>query len=249
MLPSILPFTLPDGTAFELRLVPGGRFEMGSNDEEAFNSEKPVHPVELDSFYIGKFPVTQALWKAVMGSEEHPSYFQGNQRPKTNVSWEDIDQLFLPKINEFVIPEGNLLRLPTEAEWEFAARGGLDSRGFKFAGSNKLKEVGWYGDKSHDETKPVGLKFPNELGLYDMSGNVWEWCNDWWSSDYYEECLKKGLVKNPPGPMSGGLRVYRGGSYFYYPRNCRSSFRDFSSPGFRYYDLGFRLAFSPQFSP
>ncbi len=251
MHPPILPISLTSGFSFDMLLVKGGSFRMGSEAEDANAWEKPAHPVKLSPFYIGKFPVTQALWKAVMDGEDNPSYFQGDQRPKTDVSWEDIDQLFLPKINDHIIseglsfPKGTSLRLPTEAEWEFAALGGIHSKGFTYAGSNKLKEVGWFDHNSHSETKPVGLKFPNELGLYDMSGNVWEWCNDWYGIDYYAECLKKGPVENPLGPKTGASRVSCGGC-FNIARNCRPSSLDYGSPGGRYNDLGFRLALSLQ---
>ena len=151
---------------------------MGSEDEEAYDDEKPVHEVVLSDFYIGKFPVTQALWNAVL--KDYPSFFNGDSRPVERVSWEDT-QVFIKKLNELT---GRAYRLPTEAEWEYAARGGRQSKGYKYAGSNKLKEVGWYWENTHFETKAVGLKYPNELGIYDMSGNVREWCQDWFSNEY-----------------------------------------------------------------
>ena len=137
-------------------------------------------------------------------------------------------------------------RLPTEAEWEYAARGGNKSKGYKYAGSNKLKEVAWYWENSHDETKDVGLKFPNELGLYDMSGNVWEWCQDWYSKEYYEECQKEGTVINPAGPKNGVYRVLRGGGWSNTPQYCRCTNRNLNPPEYRINNVGFRLVFSLQ---
>ena len=226
---------LPDGAAFEMIFVEGGNFFMGSDEEEAFGNEKPVHEVKLSGFYIGKFPVTQALWKAVM--KDNPSFFTGDTRPVEMVSWEDT-QAFLQKLNK---QTGKAYRLPTEAEWEYAARGGQQGKGYKYAGSNKLKEVGWYDENSHVETKAVGLKYPNELGLFDMSGNVLEWCQDWHDWDYYKECEKQGIVENPLGPAEGSDRVLRGGSWDHDARLCRCTYRYHSSPEHRSYRLGFRL--------
>ncbi|MBL8047024.1 MAG: formylglycine-generating enzyme family protein, partial [Anaerolineales bacterium] len=141
-------------------------------------------------------------------------------------------------------PKGTIFRLPTEAEWEFAARGGTKSRGFRYAGSDKLKEVAWYNENSYGETKPVGLKFPNELGLYDMSGNVWEWCEDDWHGNY-EGAPDDGKAWID-SPDRGDYRVIRGGCSFDTPRLCRCSYRRINSPGDRSNCLGFRLVLSPQ---
>jgi sulfatase modifying factor 1 len=184
---------------------------MGSKEEAAYENEQPIHEVELSNFHIGKYPITQALWKAVMGDDNNPSYFKGDNRPVESVSWNDA-QAFIQKLNE-MNESGGQYRLPTEAEWEYAARGGQLSRGYKYAGSDQLEEVGWYGENSHDETKPVGLKDPNELGLFDMSGNVYEWSRDLYSSNYYEICKKEGKVKDPQGFGKGINRVLRGGLY------------------------------------
>ncbi len=213
--------------------VEGGAFLMGSEGEEASSWEKPVHEVQLDSFYIGKFPVTQALWKAVMN--ENPSFFNGDSRPVESVSWENAQQ-FLDKLNEIT---GKAYRLPTEAEWEYAARGGQQGKGYKYAGSNKLKEVGWYWENAHFETKAVGLKYPNELGIFDMSGNVWEWVEDHWHGNYNGAPADGSAWVDREEGMS---RVLRGGSWGDDPRNCRCTIRDDDRPQIRVNDVGFRLA-------
>ncbi|NUQ24771.1 MAG: formylglycine-generating enzyme family protein [Saprospiraceae bacterium] len=229
---------------FAMIAVPGGTFDMGG--ESWLNDALPVHPVELDDFWIGEYPVTQALWTAVLGEANNPSRFKGADRPVETVSWEEIDQSFLPALNrltENTRPPRTAYRLPTEAEWEYAARGGLQGKNesLLYAGSDILDEVGWYDDNSHGETKPVGLKLPNQLGLYDMSGNVWEWCNDWHGSEYYQECLDKGTINNPRGAEKGGSRVLRGGSWIHFAQLCRSSNRDLNAPTSRDIDVGFRL--------
>ncbi|WP_282775259.1 formylglycine-generating enzyme family protein, partial [Phaeodactylibacter xiamenensis] len=180
-------------------------------------------------------PVTQAQWQAVMGtnpssSTKHP------ECPVEMVSWEDV-QIFLRKINDMT---GGRYRLPTEAEWTFAARGGNHSRGYKYAGSNNLEDVGWYRKNSRSKTHVVGSKQPNELGLYDMSGNVWEWCSDWYDENYF----KTTVLYNPKGPDLGTRRVYRGGGWLSGPERCSVFNRDGRSPGIRRNALGFRLAAS-----
>ena len=210
---------------------------MGATSEQAsdaFDDEKPAHSVTLSSYYIGKTEVTQELWQAVVGS--NPSYFKGNRKPVEKVSWEDC-QTFISKLNSLT---GKNYRLPTEAEWEFAARGGIKSKGYKYSGSNTLGDVAWYLNNSGDTTHDVGTKSPNELGLYDMSGNVWEWCNDWYKSQYY----RNSPSNNPTGPSSGTCRVIRGGSWNDIARYCRSSNRYGSTPGSRDDSLGLRLCLS-----
>ena len=222
-----------NGVSFEMVRVEGGTFRMGATSEqedEADSDEKPVHGVTLSSYYIGKTEVTQALWQAVMGS--NPSRFEGSDLPVECVSWNDCQE-FIQKLNRLT---GRNFRLPTEAEWEFACRGGNNSRGYKYSGSNNLGSVAWYNDNSGGQTHPVGTKAPNELGIFDMSGNVWEWCSDW-NANYTSYSQT-----NPTGPHSGSGRVYRGGSWFYYARYCRSSIRCYFIPTFRYGDLGLRLA-------
>ena len=214
--------------------VEGGTFTMGATSEqqEHDDDEKPTHRVSLSSFYIGKYEVTQALWKAVMGS--NPSDWKGDNLPVENVSWNDC-QTFLRKLNAMT---GKNFRLPTEAEWEFAARGGNRSRGYQYSGSNVFSDVAWYDDNSRRKTHNVGTKAPNELGIYDMSGNVWEWCQDWYG-DYHGYSQT-----NPTGQSSGSYRVDRGGGLSFIARLCRVAFRNSGAPDLRDCDLGLRLALS-----
>jgi len=195
-------------------LVEGGTFMMGS---EEYGHERPVHEVELDNFYISRYLVTQEIWEEVM--EENPAQFSGSntRRPVESISWHQC-QKFLKKLNEL---SDYSYRLPTEAEWEYAARGGryrslLNGKidNLTYAGSNYLEEVAWWDENSHEETQPVGRKRPNALGIYDMSGNVDEWCQDWYDRDYYQSCVDNQITNNPPGPTSGGTKVVRGGSWF-----------------------------------
>ena len=215
--------------------VEGGTFTMGATSEQqSYNDDEiPTHRVSLSSFYIGKYEVTQSLWKAVMGS--NPSNWKGDNLPVEMVSWNDC-QTFLRKLNAMT---GKNFRLPTEAEWEFAARGGNRSRGYQYSGSNVLSDVAWYDDNSGSKTHNVGTKAPNELGIYDMSGNVWEWCQDWSGRSY-----SSSAQTNPKGPSSGYNRVHRGGSWFHGARDSRVASRNAYSPGDRDYGLGLRLALS-----
>ena len=225
---------------FEMVYVEGGTFRMGATEEQgedAWDYERPVHRVTLSSYLIGKHEVTQALWEEVMGS--NPSYDkQDGDYPVESVSWNDCQE-FIEKLNDRT---GMKFRLPTEAEWEYAARGGNRSKGYKYAGSNNLNEAGWYDGNSGNHTHPVGEKKPNELGLYDMSGNVYEWCQDWYG-DYMEESQT-----NPTGPQSGkgGYRVLRGGGRWSYARYCRVSLRYYGDPGYLvvYAGFGLRLVLS-----
>ena len=222
-----------NGVSFEMVRVEGGTFHMGATSEqegEAYSDEKPVHSVTLSSYYIGKTEVTQALWQAVMGS--NPSYFKGSALPVESVSWDDCQE-FIQKLNRLT---GRNFRLPTEAEWEFACRGGNNSRGYKYSGSNDIDNVAWYWDNSGGKTHPVGTKAPNELGIYDMSGNVWEWCSDWYA-DYTSYSQT-----DPTGPQSGSIRVGRGGSWRGIAWRCRSSSRGGNDPAGRDDYLGLRLA-------
>ncbi len=213
--------------------VEGGTFTMGATPEQwsdAYSDEKPAHRVTVSSFYIGKYEVTQEEWEAVMGS--NPSHFKGAKRPVENVDWDDCRQ-FIRKLNALT---GKNFRMLTEAEWEFAARGGNKSRGYKYAGSPILDDVGWYDSNSSGTTHEVGKLNPNELGLYDMSGNVYEWCADWYGS------FESGAQTNPTGASSGSYRVCRGGAWCIEARFSRLSFRSKNNPDFPDIYFGLRLA-------
>ncbi|MDE7357071.1 MAG: formylglycine-generating enzyme family protein, partial [Bacteroidales bacterium] len=219
----------------EMVYVEGGTFEMGATGEQGsdtFDDEKPVRTVKLGSYHIGKYEVTQAQWKAVMGTE--PSYFKGDNLPVENVSWKEAQE-FCKKLSDAT---GRKYVLPTEAQWEYAARGGNKSQHFKYAGSNNINDVAWYKINSNSKTHSIGGKKANELGIYDMSGNVWEWCSDWYAS--YDESN----VDNPQGAVNGEARVDRGGSWCDLASNCRVSSRDDDNPDLRAADLGFRVACS-----
>jgi len=229
------------GITFPMVEVPGGSFIMGDDKGQGYIlSPKPAHEVELDSFYMGQYAVTQRVWEAVMG--KNPSYFKGTHLPVEQVSWEDVE-LFLDKLNGLSKLEGDSkYRLPTEAEWEYAARGGPYSLGSAYAGGEVLEEVAWYGRNSASQTHEVGSKAPNELGIYDMNGNVWEWCQDWYLRNYYQECYDRRVVKNPQGPKTGGGRVCRGGSWGNGSGYCRVASRDGDILSARYRNIGFRLS-------
>ena len=228
-------------TAFDMDLcmvwVDGGTFDIGATPEQgsdAGSDEKPVHKVTLSSYYIGKYEITQAQWKAVMGTE--PSSFKGDNLPVEQVSWTEAKE-FCDKLSQ---KTGKKYVLPTEAQWEFAARGGVKSKGYKYSGSNDLGTVAWYGDNSDYETHAVGTKAANELGIYDMTGNVWEWCADWF------EAYSSSAVTDPTGPNSGDYRVLRGGSWSSLDGiSCRVSFRSCDSPDFFYFNIGFRVVCIP----
>ncbi|MFH0735700.1 MAG: formylglycine-generating enzyme family protein [bacterium] len=215
----------------EMVTVNGGTFSMGS--VAGPGNEQPVHSVTLSTFKIAKYEVTQNLWKTVMGT--NPSSSTGDEnRPVEQVSWADV-QSFITTLNGMT---GKTYRLPTEAEWEYAARGGNQSQGYTYAGSNDINAVAWYDVNSGGTTHPVGTKAANELGIYDMSGNVWEWCSDWYSETYYSVSPNT----NPPGPGSGTYRVLRGGSRYTVNYVSRSAFRFSYSPNANGIDIGFRLA-------
>ncbi len=225
-----------NGVSFDMVYVEGGTFDMGATSEQgsyADSDEYPVHSVTLSDYYIGKCEVTQELWEAVMGS--NPSFSKGAQYPVEQVSWNDCQE-FISRLNSLT---GRTFRLPTEAEWEYAARGGNKSRHFKYSGSDNIGNVAWYWDNSGYGTHAVGTKSPNELGIYDMSGNVEEWCSDWWG-DY-----SAGAQTNPQGPSSGSYRVLRGGSWGNNARNCRVSDRYNYDPDYSFINIGLRLVLVP----
>ena len=229
--------TIPvkDGISIDMVRVEAGTFTMGATAEmeEPWDYEKPAHQVTLtNDYYIGKYEVTQALWHTVMG--KNPSDFKGDNLPVEKVSWKDC-QKFLSKLNRIT---GKTFRLPTEAEWEYAARGGNKSRGYQYSGSNNLSDVAWYTANSGSKTHAVGTKQPNELGIYDMTGNVWEWCQDWYGK------YSSSSQVNPTGANSGSGRVRRGGSWSSNARGCRSSYRASRTPDYRYGNLGLRLVLS-----
>jgi len=225
-----------EAVAIEMVHVKGGTFTMGcttEQEDDCRNDEIPDHEVILSDFYIGKYEVTQKQWKAVMGN--NPSFFKGDSLPVEDISWNDI-QNFIIKLN---IKTGKKYRLPTEAEWEYAARGGNKSKGYKYSGSDNIYFVAWYGDNSHYSTHAVGTLFPNELGIYDMSGNVEEWCNDWYAR--YSDATQT----NPKGPSIGEWRVFRGGSYYDKGKQIhymRVSYRACNPPNEKSDRVGFRLA-------
>ena len=241
------PYTV-NGVVFWMIRVEGGKFTMGATAEQgsvAQSNEKPAHQVTLSEYYIGQTEVTQALWQAVMGT--NPSCFTGDNgysdnmnRPVEGVSWEDC-QAFIKQLNYLT---GKNFRLPTEAEWEFAARGGVKSHGYVYSGSNDITEVAWYWNtipsrikgKEGYGTQHVATKAPNELGIYDMTGNVWEWCNDKYG--YYNANPQM----NPKGPSSGAYRVYRGGCWDNDAAGCRVAYRYGSKPDGKEDFLGLRLA-------
>lgn len=223
-----------NGVSFTMLFVEGGTFLMGATPDMGAHEldEVPVHKVTLSSYYIGQVVVTQSLWKAVMGN--NPSHFKGENKPVENVSWNDC-QRFCKILNTLT---GEHFRLPSEAEWEFAARGGIKTKLYRYSGSNNLEDVSWNSTNCEAITHDVAQKQPNELSIYDMSGNVWEWCIDWYSN------YNKDAQTNHFGPNSGSQRVMRGGSFLSQLKYLRPSARSNYSPNVHYSSVGFRLVLS-----
>lgn len=223
------------GVKFTMMLVEGGTFAMGATSEQIVNDtpedEFPVHNVTLSNYYIGETEVTQELWNTVMG--ENPSNFKGDlQRPVEMVSWDDC-QTFIAKLNELT---GKAFRLPTEAQWEYAARGGKQTKKYLYSGGDDLDAVAWHYYNASETTHPVKTKRPNELHLYDMSGNIWEWCADWYGS------YSADGQTNPTGPAKGAKRVVRGGAWSYMSNYAPVAYRNYCEPDFSWYACGLRLA-------
>ena len=247
-----------NGVKFEMIFVEGGTFEMGCNDCES--NEKPLHRVSLSDFYMGKYELTQELWYAVMGRSINQQHVKatidcghfdyglrlrgtGNKYPMYDINYHECEE-FCIRLNELLsqqLPDGYKFGIPTEAQWEYAARGGKHSKNYTFSGSDYLGEVAWCYGNSNDGTREVGTKDKNELGIYDMSGNVYEWCYDWYSDSYYSNSPSD----NPKGPGSGSRRVLRGGSWNLNEQHCRVSNRINYPPVNRNYISGFRLALVP----
>ena len=216
----------------DMVFVQGGTFKMGSN--LGGDDERPVHLVVLDDYFIGKYEVTQLQWRLIMDEDTNKCYFTGcDSCPVERVGWYNVME-YIEKLNKKTQMN---YRLPTEAEWEYAARGGSLSKGYKYSGSNSDVSVAWKVGISMMRTHPVGRKKPNELGIYDMSGNVFEWCADWYSPTWYEFAP----TNNPTGPASGSFRVMRGGSWFYDYAGLRVTDRESANPSYRYGYVGFRL--------
>ena len=247
-----ITITLPSGDSFVMVYVEGGQFSMGCTNDQQGNcesDESPAHYVRLTDYYIGETEVTQGLWQAVMGT----SVYQ--QRDKANSAWtmEGVGanypmyyvnhseaEEFCSRLNNLLrsqLPQGYKFRLPTEAQWEYAARGGKKDRPSLYAGSDYIGEVAWYKDNSNEDNHPVKTKDPNELGLYDMSGNIWEWCQDWYSASYYASSP----TDTPKNLSSGSYRVLRGGSFYDHATYCRVADRNCTAPSSRSGNSGFRL--------
>ena len=231
-----------NGISFKMIFVKGGKVTIQSNKQQT--------AITVPDFYLAETPVTQELWRAVMGKDPADLRFKGNDKnPVERVSWLDIvegnpdtkEPAFLQKLNSTKGVKYQNYKLPPEAMWQFAAQGGNQSKDYEYAGSNHLKEVGWYDKNSHGETKPVKLKMPNELGFYDMSGNVEEWCQDKWTTDL-KKLPKNGLPNILADDDKNDIRVLRGGSWFSNDSSCRVSYRYGLISNYRYDFIGFRLS-------
>ena len=226
-----------DSVRFTMVTVDGGSFIMGNSKGRRINpwdDEKPPHQVTLQTFAIGETEVTQALWQAVM--DYNPASNRGDSLPVESVTWDECQE-FVRRLSKMT---GQRFRLPTEAEWEYAARGGQRSGGYEYSGSDELSEVAWWSENSGMRLHPVGTLHPNELGLYDMSGNVWEWCQDW--KGRYSDAAQT----DPTGAGKGTARVCRGGSCYNAALYCRVAFRSSGDMTYRGVHLGLRIACSPK---
>lgn len=273
-LPPAYNHPISNGLIYPMVKVDPGIFIMGN--ENGSTGEKPEHLVEITQpYYIGKYPVTKAVWKVVMNGHNR-SNFIGDQRPVEQVSWnaivvggqdESIPKSFLNELNQHFASEiqDYEFRLPREAEWEYAAKGGHKRRLFSeqvqsflknnqpaasgsytiYSASDQLKEVGWYELNSHSEAKKVGVKQPNEIGLFDMNGNVREWCQDWYEHEFYKRCKRMRIVRDPENKKEGLSRVCRGGSWLSDTGSCSVSFRSRWIPAGHRSDIGFRLVLGP----
>lgn len=228
--------------------VKGGDMQLGcmeDRDDSCKSRETPAHTVTMPDFYIGETEVTQAQWMAVMGRDNNPSYWKGNTLPVERVSWAEC-QRFVIRLNKYLaaeLPQGYRFALPSEAQWEYAARGGLKSAGTRYSGGNDITKVSWYYDNSNQRTHDVRIKTANELGIFDMSGNVWEWCDDWFDEHFYAENTD---WNNPKNDQESNYRVLRGGSWNYAAPYHRCATRDRGSIHSRYEDCGFRVVLIPR---
>ena len=227
--------TVPDNTEIETVFMEGGTFQMGREGEAT-----PIHQVTLGSFSIGKYPVTQGQWKTVMETDIHRQrdiagatslHGEGDNYPMYYVNFDDVQE-FIAELNR---QTGKNYRLPTEAEWEYAARGGNQSPEYVYSGSNSINDVAWHRSNGNESTHPVGAKLPNDTGIYDMSGNVYEWCSDWYGT------YPASAQTNPAGPPSGNTRALRGGSWYYDASDCRVAYRGSGGPAYRGSHIGFRI--------
>lgn len=219
----------------DMVLVEGGTFIMGSDSDTASRAEKPAHEVSVDSFYISKFEVTQALFDSVLGGSN--SFFVDPNVPVNNLSWQQAFY-FIERLNELT---GDNFRLPTEAEWEFAAIGGNHSKGYKYSGSNNIEDVAWYAGNANNRAHPVGMKAPNELGLYDMTGNVGEFAIDQYDERFYQMSDKHNPSNEKHSDINLMHKSTRGGSFAYDADESENFRRDFASQSILMSDLGLRL--------
>ena len=232
----------------KLVFVKGGDLQLGcdvNRDDSCKAREIPSHTVTLTDFYIGETEVTQAQWMAVMGRDNNPSYWKGSMLPVERVSWAEC-QRFVNRLNKHFaseLPQGYRFALPSEAQWEYAARGGNKSEGTRYSGGNNLNSLAWFYDNSNERTHDVRVKTANELGIFDMSGNVWEWCQDWFDENYYAENHD---WNNPINDQEATHYVLRGGSWNYAAPYSRCATRNYGSLHTRYEDCGFRIALVPR---